>query len=361
MSIYLDYNATAPLKAEVREAMMALPLLPYNPSSLHRFGREARKRVEEARARLLTYVEGEGYRLVFTGSGTEANNLALKGLQGYKVMASAIEHVSVLKSCEQAEIIPVDSQGVVDMVMLESMLAHETAPTLVSVMLANNETGVIQPVAEITALAHHYGALVHCDAVQGLGKIMVDMAALRLDMLTVSAHKCGGPQGIGALILRRNLHLAATLTGGGQEQGFRAGTENVAAIIGFAAALPAREQQKHEQERLAKLQWKLEKALEGKAVIFGHTAPRIPGTSLIAMPGVSSETQLIAFDLHGIALSSGSACSSGRVTVSHVLLAMGVAPELAGSVVRVSMGAGTTEDEIEKFIGIWMMLYEKRT
>ncbi len=359
--IYLDYNATAPLKPQVKEVMNSLPFLPFNPSSVHRLGREARKRLEEARNTLLQVVKGEGYRLVFTASGTEANNLALKGLKGYTVLASAVEHISVLRSAEQPVLIPVDGDGVVDKAALERLLQEMKGPKLVSVMVAGNETGVLQPIAEIAALAKHYGALVHSDAVQGFGKIPVDMGQLGVDMLSISAHKCGGPHGIGALIMKRNVPLSAIIHGGGQELGFRAGTENLAAAVGFAAAVVGAEEIEEEQQRLLTLQQQLEEALLPEAVILGKNARRLAGTSLIAMPGVSSETQLIHFDLEGIALSSGSACSSGRVTISHVLCAMGVAEELASSVVRVSMGRGTTATEVSRFIAAWKALYTKTT
>jgi cysteine desulfurase len=279
---------------------------------VHGFGREARKRLEEARASLLAAVKGEGYRLVFTASGTEANNLALKGLAGYTVLVSAIEHLSVLKSAEGAVIIPVDRNGVVDLAALKLLLEGVEGPKLVSVMLAGNETGLLQPVAEIVALAHSYGALVHSDAVQLLGKVPLDVGSLGLDMVTISAHKCGGPHGIGALIIRKNLPLAAIIHGGGQELGFRAGTENLAGAVGFAAAVPDATWMVREQQRLRGLQEQLENALADQALVFGGGAERLAGTCSLAMPGVPSETQLIHFDLEGIALSSGSACSSGR-------------------------------------------------
>lgn len=358
--IYLDYNATAPLKKTVREAMLNLPLIPLNPSSIHGFGREARRLLEEARSTLLKAVNGEGYRLIFTASGTEANNLALKGLAGYTVMISAVEHLSVLKSVEGAIQIPVDGEGRINIAALEELLAHTKGPKLVSVMLANNETGVVQQIVEIAALAHHYGAIIHSDAVQALGKIPIDMQALGVDMLSISAHKCGGPQGMGALLVKKNLHLAAVITGGGQEQGFRAGTENIAGAVGFATAIPPKEEIEEEQTRLTLLQQKLETTLAGKAVIMGAGAERLAGTCSIAMPGVSTETQLIHFDLNKIAISSGSACSSGRLTTSYVLLMMGIEKELAGSVVRVSMGRETTAQDIDKFISVWNELYQRK-
>lgn len=356
--IYLDYNATAPLKKQAQEAMLKLPCAPYNPSSVHGFGREARRLLEEARASVLGGINGVGYRLVFTSSGTEANNLALKGLAGYTVLASSVEHVSVLKNA--GVLIPVDSDGCVDLAALEQLLQEIPGNKLVSVMMAGNETGVVQPIAEVVMLAGKYGALVHTDAVQALGKMPLDMQALQVDMLSLSAHKCGGPHGIGALIIRKNLHLDAQVIGGGQEQGFRAGTENMTAAVGFAAAIPSQEEIEKEQQRLGCLQEMLESALEGQAQVLGKGARRLAGTSSLAMKGVSSETQLIHFDLNGIALSSGSACSSGRLTTSHVLLAMGVEKALAGCVVRVSMGAATSEEEIARFIRVWKELYQRK-
>ena len=351
---YLDYNATTPIKPVVAEVMRHLPLLPYNASSLHSYGRQARRLVEEARKRILDALDlsgNEQYLCVFTSSGTEANNMAL---QRRNLLASAIEHASVLKCAhESLKIIPVTEKGIVDLKALEKLLVEADSGTCVSVMLANNETGIIQPVKEVAELAHRYGAIVHCDAVQCFGKIPVRPADLGVDMLTISAHKCGGPLGAAALIHRQTLPLIPMIRGGGQERGSRSGTENVPAIAGFGVAAASLG---YDVERVEAMRNKLENLLSG-AEIVGRDVPRLPNTSCILMPEVHGEIQLIDFDLNGIAVSSGSACSSGKVTVSHVLLAMGIPESKASCAIRVSLGEDTTEDDIARFATVWNQLY----
>jgi cysteine desulfurase len=358
-AIYLDCNATTPLKPAVAAAMGAALAQVGNASSVHRFGRQARRLVEEARAKIAALVGTAPRQVVFTSSGTEANNQALAD-RARRVLVSAIEHDSVLRRAD-AEIIPVDGQGRVDLAALEAMLARDARKAIVAVMLANNETGVLQDVAAVARIAKAHGAKVHCDAVQAAGKIAVDFAGLGIDTLALSAHKLGGPQGVGALVLRDGADVAPLLIGGGQEQGRRAGTENVAAIHGFGVAAELAQREMAGMQALAGLRDAMEARLmqATPAVVFGQGAERLPNTSCIAMPGVSAETQVMAFDLAGIAVSAGAACSSGKVRPSHVLQAMGVSPDLAGTAIRVSTGWASVAAETEKFVDQWIGLWAR--
>jgi cysteine desulfurase len=355
-AIYLDYNATAPVRPTVVEAMAAALAEVGNASSVHRFGRAARAAVETARERVARLVGARPEQVVFTGGGTEANNLALAGAGRERTIISTIEHDSVLRAAPSAEMLPVRSDGVADLDALAAILGRSDRPALLSLMLANNETGVIQPVAAAAEIAHAAGAFVHCDAVQAIGKIAVDMPALGVDYLSMSAHKFGGPQGVGALVLAEGAPLAAQLRGGGQERNRRAGTENVAAIIGFGVAAEAAAVELESMRRLAELRDELEhraQTLVPAALVFGKQAPRLPTTSCLALPGVSSEIQVMALDLAGVAVSAGSACSSGKVRPSHVLQAMGVEAAQAASAIRVSLGWRTTRDDVEGFLAAW--------
>jgi cysteine desulfurase len=274
-------------------------------------------------------------------------------------VVSAIEHDSVLAAVPDAARIPVDAEGCVDLAALERALAR-LAPQLVSVMLANNETGVIQPVREVADVARRHGARVHCDAVQAGGKLAIDVAALGVDLLTLSAHKFGGPQGVGALVVRNGLEPDALLRGGGQERRWRPGTENLPGIAGFGRACELAMADAGWRERAAALRDHLETriaALAPAARVFGHGAERLPNTSCLTMPGVSNHTQLIEFDLAGIAVSTGSACSSGKVGPSHVLAAMGVAPDEAASAIRISLGWASIPDDVDRFVDAWGRLY----
>lgn len=414
--IYLDYNATAPMLPAVRAAMKAVGGLPLNPASIHAAGRHAKKLLEDARRDIAQALSAFPNEVLFVGSGTEANNMVLRAFAPtHTLMVSAVEHASIHKTggLLGAAVVPVDGAGVVDLTALESQLAVLSArPVLLSIMLANNETGVIQPIAEIARIAHAHGALVHCDAVQALGKIPLDWGLLGVDMLTLCAHKCGGPVGVGALLIRSDLALAPMFTGGGQELGRRAGTENIPAIVGFAALVrevahcPQAAQWRGWQEWLAaEIQ-----RIAPDTVVFGadaaakNTSPlrgevgalatgggdaisaidaeiapitppsppsqpsplkgegavsRLPNTLQLTMPGVPSQTQLMNFDLAGFAVSAGSACSSGRVAPSHVLLAMGVPPEVADTAIRISWGWGTTEAEIHALAKAWGTVYRR--
>lgn len=356
---YLDHNATTPVRPEAVAAAAAAMTEPGNASSVHAAGRRARGVLEAARRGLAGRLGVTPAGIVFTSGGTEANHLALLGLDGPRLV-SAVEHPSVLDAAPDAPRVPVDSTGRLDLGALGDLLDRHR-PRLVSVMLANNETGVVQPVAEAAALAHARGALLHCDAVQGLGKLPpFTLASLGADLLTVSAHKLGGPQGVGALVLREEgLDVAPLLHGGGQELRRRAGTENLPGIAGFAAAL---DHLPTDWEPVRALRDGLEAAVRelcADAVVVGHDAPRLPNTSCILTPGLAAETQLMALDLAGVAVSSGAACSSGKVASSHVLAAMGHPPDLARCAIRVSLGRGTGEAEVGRFLDAWSALVRR--
>ena len=362
-AIYLDYNATAPLRPEARDAVIAALSVTGNPSSVHGFGRAARRLVEDGREAVAALVGVAPPQIVFTSGGTEANAMALNGLaaEGRRILASAIEHPSVLGATELVQI-PVLADGRVDLVALDAALAGAERPALISLMAANNETGVIQPVGEAVAVARRYGALVHCDAVQAAGKIPIAFDALGVDMLSLSAHKIGGPPGIGALVVRDGVVVPPLMRGGGQERSRRAGTENLPGIAGFGAAATQARSALAEFAALAALRDALERRVLDvcpSAAIFGRSAPRLANTSCIAMPGVAAETQLMGFDLAGIAISAGSACSSGKVAASHVLSAMGAADVETGSAIRVSLGWDTRSRDIDAFVPAWNSLFRR--
>ncbi|MGD9882930.1 MAG: cysteine desulfurase family protein [Reyranella sp.] len=353
---YLDHNATSPLRPEALDAMVAALRAGGNPSAVHSAGRKARGLVEASRRRVAALAGCLPGEVVFTSGGTEANNLTLSGSGRRRVLISAVEHDSVLKASADAEIIRVDRDGVVDLGALERMLSQAAEPALVSVMLANNETGVIQPVGEVVRLARRAGALVHCDAVQAAGKLEFDIHGLGVDYLSLSAHKLGGPTGIGALVVRSGAPLTPDRRGGGQEANRRAGTENLAGIAGFGAAAEAAQP----GLSMAPLRDRLEAALlqlAPGARVFGAGAPRLGNTSCISMPGVKAETQVMALDLAGVCVSAGAACSSGKVQRSAVLDAMGVEPAEAATAIRVSLGWNSESGDIDRLIGTWRDLY----
>jgi cysteine desulfurase len=362
-AVYLDWNASGTLRPQAQAAVTAALAVTGNPSSVHAAGRAARRLVEEARERVAALVGAAPGEVVFTSGGTEANMLALSPTLGDTLLVSAIEHPSVIGGGRFAEVdrIAVTGAGQVDLAALEAQLRGRTRP-LVSVMLANNETGAIQPVAQAAAMVHAVGGLIHVDAVQAPGRIACDINTLGADLLTLSAHKIGGPQGVGALIRCATTNPAPLISGGGQERGARAGTENVAGIAGFGvAAQVVADAGQNEAERMTVLRDRLEagiRAIEPKAVIFAADVPRLPNTTLFGVPGMKAETAVIAFDLAGIAVSSGAACSSGKVAPSHVLAAMGVAPELARGAIRISLGYLTTPDDIEAFLKAWAKVKE---
>jgi cysteine desulfurase len=370
---YFDWNATAPLREEAQAAMAAALALTGNPSSVHAEGRAARKVVEQARQDVATLVNAHAGNVVFTSSGTEANMLALSPAietanekqPRDRLLISAVEHVSVQAGGRFARSsiadLPVDGDGLVDLEALAKAVAQSSRP-LVSLMLANNETGVIQPVSAAAAIVHAAGGLLHVDAVQAVGRVECDISVLGADLLTLSAHKIGGPKGAGALIRRSDdIHFAEPLVrGGGQERGLRSGTENVIGIAGFgAAAAAARRNRAAEAAHMLALRDLLEAGLQAispQAVIFGRGVERLPNTVLFAADGMKAETAVIAFDLEGIAVSSGAACSSGKVQPSHVLAAMGVPASLTRGAVRVSFGWTTSARDIERFQNAWRKL-----
>jgi cysteine desulfurase len=370
---YLDHNATSPLRPEARQAMIACLDLPGNASSVHAEGRAARAQVEDAREAVAAAIRCAPRQIVFTSGGTEANVMALspvwlgEAARPVRLFVSAVEHPSVLKGGQFAagdvELLPIDVDGVVDVEAAKGAFRawHERsggAPFLVSVMLANNETGAIQPVAEIASAVQALNGLLHSDAVQAFGKLPLDARILGADLLSVSAHKMGGPKGAGALaVLRDDLPVATLFRGGGQEAGYRAGTENIPAIAAFGAVAGSG---LREPEAIRALRDRLETEITKSApglVVFSQGVPRLPNTSCFAVAGLDAETLLMAFDLAGVAVSSGSACSSGKVARSHVLEAMGVAPELTAGAIRVSLGWSTSEADIERFLAAWGDIY----
>jgi cysteine desulfurase len=367
--VYLDWNATTPLRPEAKAAMAHAWEVGGNPSSVHAEGREARRLVEDARAAIASAVGADAANVVFTSGGTEANALALtpglrrgKGERAGRLVVSAIEHASVLSggrfAPETVSAIGVTRDGIVDLARL--LIQLEGPPALVSIMLANNETGAIQPIAEAAEMVHAAGGLLHVDAIQALGKIPFDLATTGADLISLSAHKIGGPKGVGALVLAEGVEgLSPLLRGGGQEKGRRAGTEDVAGIAGFGAAAKAALASRDEDAcREQGLRERLEISLKQTpgAIVFAEGTRRLPNTVLFALPELRAETAVIGFDLAGIAVSSGSACSSGKVQPSHVVEAMGFGPELARGAVRLSLGWSTTPADIESALEAWRKL-----
>lgn len=358
--IYFDNNATCLLDANIKQQMFALMDEPLNASSTHKNGRKARLIKEAARAKILASVNAKNCNLVFTATGTEANNLALNGLTDYQVFAGATEHPSVLKVWEDAKIINVDSNGLLNLEHLKELLQQHKGNCLVSVMYANNETGVIQNIKQVADIAHEYGAIVHSDAVQAYGKIAIDFAALGVDMLTVSAHKSGGPQGVGALIHKKSVPLKAIIRGGGQELNLRSGTENIVSIFGFGLLAEYLDKKIDAFREVAKLRDYLEQEIlkvSRDSVVFGSNVQRLPNTTYVTMKDVSREAILMNFDLLDIAISAGSACSSGTTKLSHVLIAMGAANNVAESAVRISLAPGNSYDEADQFVKEWRSMY----
>jgi cysteine desulfurase len=354
---YLDHAASSPLRPAARAAIAQALDLAGNASSVHEEGRAARAAVESARRSLATAIGGAAGRMVFTSGATEANAAALAATG--RVLASAVEHPSVLAQ-PGVETVPVDRSGRLDLAALATALESGNV-ACVALMLANNETGVLQPVAEAAALAHRAGARLHVDAVQAFGRLPFDVAALGADSVALSAHKLGGPKGAGALWLRDPDAFQPLLRGGGQEHRRRAGTENVAGIVGFAAAAGAIEPE--EAGRLAALRRALEteaRLSTGDAAVIAAAVPRLPHITALALPGMAAATQVMALDLAGVAVSAGAACSSGKVATSHVLAAMGVEPALAESTIRVSLGWSTTAGDIDRFLDAWGSLAGRR-
>jgi cysteine desulfurase len=361
--VYLDNNSTMEMLPEVQKLMVNLMARPLNPSSLHESGRHAKALIEEARKQVAELVGVDdinrgAYKLIFTSSGTESNNLILQNFREADVFVSSIEHTSLLKLQEylpNIKVVCVNKDGMLDLDHLEHLLAQSNADKkLVSVMLANNETGIIQPLQKVVEIARKYGAEVHSDAVQALGKIEVNLPELDLDFMTVSAHKFGGPVGAAGLFYKSCHHIVPLMIGGGQERGGRSGTENVLAITGFGkAAEVIKDRVVANEKHLRILQQRLEKGLSIEKLgsrVIGCGVDRLPNTSLIVTPLELAERQLIALDLLGIEVSAGSACSSGKVGRSHVLEAMGLPEDEVGSAIRISTSPNNTVEEIDRFI-----------
>lgn len=356
---YLDYNATAPLLPQVKAVVTAHLDTYGNPSSIHGIGRQARAAVEQSRDAVAAMVNAKPAQVIFTSGGTEANALALRGQPSAVIFASAVEHPSVLAHAPAENLIPVDGAGVIDLAALEACLARAPSPALIAVMLTNNETGAVQPIARVTEIARRYNARVHCDAVQAPGKIAVDLESLGVDSVSLSAHKLGGLKGAGALVLKPGLDVTALHVGGGQERRRRAGTENVLGIVAFGVAAQEERGLRTEVARVRELRDALEADIRRaapRAQIFSQTVERLPNTTCVSLPGMSSEIQVMRLDLAGVGVSAGSACSSGKVAPSHVLLAMGVPESKAKCAIRVSLGWGTTAAETARFLEVWRTL-----
>ncbi|WP_108680854.1 cysteine desulfurase family protein [Methyloceanibacter sp. wino2] len=360
---YLDHNATAPLRPEVREAMQDAFDLVGNPSSVHAEGRAARAAIEEARTKVAALVNARPEDVIFTSGGSEANALALAppgGGASWKAFISSIEHPSVLSGGRfrpgARTVLPVTGEGIVDLGSLARMLAEEVpegSRPFVSLMAANNETGAAQPVAEAAGLVHETGGVLHTDAIQVAGRLPLDMSALGADLLTLSAHKIGGPKGVGAVVLAAGASVQPLMTGGGQESRRRPGTENVAGLVGFGVAADLAAKELSAMGEIARLRDALEegvRTIAPDAVVFAQSVARLPNTSLIAVPGLKAETLVIGLDLAGVSVSAGSACSSGKVETSHVLTAMGADPEVARAAIRVSLGFRSCDNDIQDFL-----------
>lgn len=353
--IYLDYNASTPLIPDARRAMIDGFDCLGNPSSVHAHGRKARQLLEKAREQVAEYFNVATRNVTFTSGATEANNIIVKGFEG-SVLVSAVEHDSVLHIRDDKIVIPVDHLGIINLKALENLLSTCLDNTLVCVIAVNNETGVVQPIHTILQLCNKYKAHLHVDAAQAVGKI--DLNWNSLPSFTISGHKFGGPKGIGALIINGSMHLDSLIKGGGQERGLRAGTENIIGALGMGAALAAPQFNWNE---LYPLQEHLEQHLldiSPDAMIFATDAQRVPNTTAIALPGILSEVQLMHFDLNHIAVSSGAACSSGKVKTSHVLKAMKLDDKFAKCAIRISSGWNTTQSDINTFIDAWHSLVE---
>ncbi len=364
LPLYLDYNAMAPLTERVREQMVSLYSLlgnqACNPSSTHSFGRNARRMIESARNEIANALGVESKTIIFTSGATEANAMILAGFDG-AVLTSSIEHSSILDARSDITFAPVDAHGVVLLDFIERWLLAQKSKALVSIMAVNNETGVIQPIKEIAALCQQKGAYFHSDIVQAVGRVPVDCTVF--DCATISGHKLGALPGIGCLVMKETFPLRAMIRGGGQERSFRAGTENITGIISLATALTeamSERRQKDWRNVCAHQRW-MENEITTfckDALIMGGDAPRLMNTTCITMPGLKVETQVMRFDLEGIAVSAGSACSSGKIKKSRVLLAMGIPDRVAETALRISLSPHTSRKEVELFVSVWKTIYE---
>lgn len=380
--VYCDYNAGAPIRAEASVAMMRALAMGGNASSVHSVGRRMRAAIEDARERIASGVGASAENIVFTSGATEALQLAMasvldrassdahagpkaRGPSASSLIISTVEHDAVYEHATRAlkasHVAPVDATGVIDLAGLETLLLEAPKPALLAVQLANNETGVIQPIAKVAALCREHGALLLVDAAQAFGRIPVSIADLDATYLVISSHKLGGPPGAGALVLAPGAPFLTTRFGGGQERGRRPGTENGAAIVGFATAVEwALKEIEREGRRLAAMRDRFEARLPGDAVVFGAQAPRLPNTSNFALPGLNAETAVIGMDLEGVAVSSGAACSSGKVRSSRVLSAMSVPAEIAKAALRVSFGHESKESDVDEALSALSKVASRR-
>ncbi len=376
MRIYFDHNATTPVDPAVTDAVCAALGGDFgNPSSIHHFGQRAKSIVDDARSAVAALIGAQPSDLIFTSGGTESDNLAIRGAADLlrargrtHLVTTGIEHEAVLHTVKalarmgwQTTVVPVDARGIVDPARIVEAVTSETA--LVSVMHANNEIGTIQPVAELAAIAHEQGALFHTDAVQSAGKIPVNVVALGADLLTMSGHKLNAPKGVGALWVRRGTRMSPVITGGRQERGRRAGTENVPAIVGFGVACTrAAAKLETEAPRLGALRDRLEQGILAsvpRTAVNGDASCRVPNTTNVSFEGVEAESLLIALDLEGVAVSTGSACSSGTLEPSHVLRAMGLSSHRTQNSLRFSLGVGNTGEQVDRVIGLLPRVVEK--
>lgn len=362
--VYLDANATSPLRPGALAAMSNIFGKSGNPSSVHQFGREARRVLEDARQTLAKIIQAEAQDVIFTSGGTEANYLALRGLGQTicGVLVGATEHESVLGNVPAADLLPVDHHGRLDFEVVETLLQQREAPVLVSVMLAHNETGVLQDIPRLAELVRHYNGFLHTDAAQALGKIPVSFKELGVDLMSLSAHKLGGPPGIGALVVSSRVPLKGVLKGGGQEQGLRPGMQSVALAVGFAEALLGAEAERNilaqqHQTWIGEMEAEL-KAFCPNLLIIGEQSPRLPHVSCLVMPGVPSAVQVMRFDLEGVAVSAGSACSSGKITPSQALIRMGLPEDVVKSAIRVSLGWHSNREDLVRFTNLWKKIYQ---
>ena len=341
-NIYFDNNATTPLFPEVLEEMNNYAHIPLNPSAVHKTGKVAKTILEQARRKILNSVSAdENYQLVFTSTGTEANNIALRGLEGYKIAVSEIEHSAVFKIIGYGHI-PINENGTIDLNAVEKIAKNlEGEKFIVSVMYANNETGVIQPLKEVIDIVHSYGGLVHSDCIQAYGKIPFNVSELDIDIITISSHKIRGPHGAAALIYKKNLPITATTLGGGQEYGVRSGTQNTLAIHGFAiAAELAQNNLDNYSSHCSEIRDYLESEvakISPDSVFYGQEANRLPNTSSFTMPNVMNDLQIVHFDMEGFCISAGSACSSGKMDIPRVQMSMGYPEEIARTSIRISL------------------------
>ncbi|MFT6105795.1 MAG: cysteine desulfurase [Rickettsiales bacterium] len=364
--IFFDNNATTKISDEVLQEMIKTYQDPLNPSSIHYFGRYASRVSNSARNNVKKLLGAQNYQVIFTSGGTESNNLALFGFKDYQVISSQIEHPAVYNVAlkKNGKIIKVNGGGVVDIADLEVKIKElNTKNFIVSVMLANNETGAIQPIKEISQLTHQYGGLMHSDIVQAVGKINIDLEDLNIDMASVSSHKLNGPQGVGALLIRKSLDIEPILFGSSAEGGKRPGTLNVAGVVGFGEACNLSIDKIAKYQELGNLRDYLESQIKkignDDVTIFSQAVKRLPNTCYLATKGIDNQTQLIEFDLNGIAVSIGSACSSGSSKPSRILAAMNVSDDLAKNTIRISLGLGSNIDQVDKFITVWENLYKK--